>query len=161
MKALVLTICLLMSACASNTPDPRITEFQQWRAGAFPMAKAGDLKWSAYYVEYYDRLLTLPASPQRTIDMQSVSELIPQARRYETGDLTKDQFDDINRAISARNQASREKANKQQQIEQAASDKEFQEKMKFKPIQSWIKPTVTCATTQYPGSYTANTTCSQ
>lgn len=139
MKNLILMACLLLLACSTPAVDPRIAEFQHWRDSSLLSAKSGNLKWTDYYMEYYSRLQGHPESAYRTLDMQAMSELIPVARQYDAGELSGDQFDDIRRSVGAKYQPQRDRINRMKREEHAASEKEFQEKMKFRPIQSWIK----------------------
>lgn len=130
-----------------------------WRESARQRALDGNMAWSEYYTQYYDRMAVLPSDPHKTLEMQAIAELIPSARRYEAGEITKDQFYDIRRITGAKydamhqNLSAMERAEaRQQAAENAAAWQRVSDS--FKP-----KPTVSCTTTRLPGAYTATTTC--
>lgn len=158
MKRLFLTLLVaLLGACASGSNvNEQARELFQWRDAARAEALAGMRKWSEYYVEYHDRMGAMPYSPYAAIEMQTIAELIPYARKYEAGEITKDQFYDMRRIVGGRGDAARAQLAAQDQANEAA-----QTGAMLQAIGQSLKPapTVNCTTTRLPGSITSNTTC--
>lgn len=106
MKALFLALAVLaLVGCETmpqQQPDPRVSEFFEWRTAARKQAEAGQMKWSDYYTQSYDRIAELPNDPLAALDMQILSEMIPVARKFESGEITAEQFDDARRAARAK-----------------------------------------------------------
>lgn len=69
----------------------------------------------------------MPPDPQKTGIQQSLAELIPVARQYENGQISKDQFDDFRRLVETRSkQAEQNRRIAQQQIEAVQSQQQLQ-----------------------------------
>ena len=89
-----LVVALALSGCASS----QMNDLNAWAATALPQAKAGDIKWSDYYKTLFDKLSAIPSHPDKGIYMQMSSAMIKVSQDYEAGQLTKDQFDEAQRA---------------------------------------------------------------
>lgn len=114
-----LALAFLVTACASPQQQAQITEFKSWQASRQAQARAGQVQWSIYYTELWSRINQLPNDPQKPLMMATTAELIPIARRYEAGQITKEQFEDTRRIIISR--TSQEQQNIQQR-QQAIND---------------------------------------
>lgn len=120
MRLFLLLFVALLAGCETmpqRQPDPRFVEAMEWRSNARQQAQAGVMKWSDFYIGAHERSATLPNSPLGALDLQILSELIPVARRYEAGEITKEQFEDAQRMAGARFRA--ESARMQQEDEAA------------------------------------------
>lgn len=103
MKAILLSALVLLAGCATQSQqDPRFAEMMTWREGARSQAAKGEIPWSRFYADAYDRVSQLPPSGHTALDMQILSEMIPIARKYEAGEITKDQLQDAQRMAGAR-----------------------------------------------------------
>lgn len=117
--AIALVLAFLMNACASPQQKAQMTEFEQWRTNRQAQVKAGQVLYSVYYTELWGRINQLPNDPQKPLMLATTAELIPLARRFEAGQITKEQFEDSPRIIISR--SSQEQQNVQQR-QQAIND---------------------------------------
>lgn len=157
MKYIFLILALALSACASKAPEVQAADQMfEWRDTAHKQALNGTMKWSDYYIQYFDRMQALPPNPNKSVEMRMISEMIPTARKYEAGELTKEQFYDIRRIVGAKYQEQHDnvqRANRQDDIARDA--------MLLQQFGNSLKPTpaVNCTTTRLPGSYSSTTSC--
>ena len=126
--ALILVSALFITACASPQQQAQVAEFRSWQASRQAQARAGQVQWSVYYSELWSRINQLPNDPQKPLMMATTAELIPIARRYEAGQITKEQFEDIRRIIISR--ANQEQQNIQQS-QQAINDAQSEQLLRI------------------------------
>lgn len=88
---------LFVAACAAPNSSGSIAEFLKWQSSTRAAAEQGTVKFSDYYVEMYDRLDKLPSGGERNVLQNASAKLIPIARKYESGAMTRTEFDDIRR----------------------------------------------------------------
>lgn len=116
--ALALSVALL-TGCAAAQFNREVAEFQAWSVPALAQVKAGQLKYSVYYTEAYNRLAQGGSStPTKLVAMKAFADMIPVARAYEAGQITLDQFEDAKRAtrIAVDQQSQALEAQRQQAI---------------------------------------------
>lgn len=157
MRFIFLMLVLVLSACASNPPEVQaVDQMLEWRNTAHKQALDGSMKWSDYYIQYFDQMQALPPSPNKSVEMRMVSELIPTARKYEAGELTKDQFYDIRRIVGAKYQEQHDNIQRADRQDNIAMDSLLLQQFgnSLRPT-----PTVNCTTTRLPGSYSSTTNC--
>ena len=97
-----LVLIIFLNACASPQQKAQIAEFYKWQSSTQEQAKSGRVKWSVYYTELWTRLKEMPDDPQKPLMMATTAELIPIARSFEAGQMTKEQFEDSRRIIFSR-----------------------------------------------------------
>lgn len=163
MKKLMLAVALtgvLLGCSTSPKVDPRETAISEWIGTKRPLVNSGDMRWSDYLIELYDRYSKLQGNEFAVIEMSTISNLIKDARRYEAGEITKDQFDDLRREAGAR---SAEKRQAVISANDAETRKAALQMLLNKPAQTtqplYMPPinTTNCTTT-YIGN-TAHTSC--
>ena len=121
--ALTLVLAFFITACASPQQQAQVAEFRSWQASRQAQAMAGQVQWSVYYSELWGRMNQLPNNPQKPAMMASTAELIPIARSYEAGRITKEQFEDARRIIISRtNQEQQNSLQRQQSINDAQAE---------------------------------------
>jgi hypothetical protein len=121
--ALTLVLALFITACASPQQQAQVAEFRSWQSSRQAQAMAGHVQWSVYYSELWGRMNQLPHNPQKPAMMASTAELIPIARSYEAGRITKEQFEDARRIIISRtNQEQQNSLQRQQSINDAQAE---------------------------------------
>jgi hypothetical protein len=163
MKKLVLAVALTSALIGCSTApkvDPLVTAVIEWRETKRPLVDAGGMRWSDYLIGLYDRYSKLQGDELAVIEMGTISGLIKDARRYEAGELTKDQFDDIRREANAR---SAEKRQAVINANDAETRRAALQMLQNRPVQTnqplYIPPiNRTNCTTTYIGN-TAQTTC--
>ena len=122
-----LFVALVLSGCASPQQSAQIQEHKRWQVQAKSDAQSGRMKWSAYYSELWERLNVMPPDSKNTDIQQSLVELIPVARQYESGQISKDQFEDFRRLIETRSmQTQQNRRIAQQQIDAVQSQQQLQ-----------------------------------
>lgn len=94
MKTLIVAFLILLSGCAMQ-PQP-VHPMVEWSRVNKPLAEQGKIKWSDYYKGLYQQGLTLQ-SPIQPAFLEQVNNLIKRAQEYESGQITKDQFDGYRR----------------------------------------------------------------
>lgn len=110
-----LTVVLLV-ACANPQQQAQINDFNQWNSTNKWLAESGQIPWSRYYTELWERLNRMPPEPTKPHVMAITAELIPVARRYEAGQMTKEQFDDARRLATSRLRQTQQSVYQQQQM---------------------------------------------
>lgn len=155
-RILSITALALMVACASPQQQAEIAAFHQWRTTSFSLAQSGAIPWSSYYTGLWERMGRLPSDPMKPHVMAATAEMIPIARRYEAGQMTKEQFDDARRLATSRLQQLQQSVTQQQQmINDAQADRLTRMGQELlKPT----NPTTTCLTNRI-GPGTLSTTC--
>jgi len=148
-------MALVLTACASPQQKAQIAEFYSWQANRQAQAKAGQVQWSVYYTELWTRLSQMPDDPQKPQIMATTAELIPIARRFEAGQMTKEQFEDSRRIIISR---SRQEQQTIQQRQQAINDAQAEQLYRIgNQIMQPRNPTTNCLTTRVgPNSLSTN-----
>lgn len=96
MKRLLALLLIFLTGCAA-VPDPRVQAEMEWAASMVAKVHAGQVKFTDYYREAIDRLSRLPPSPTIGIRTRAYANLLPAAVRYESGEITREQFDDMRR----------------------------------------------------------------
>lgn len=99
MKRILLVVAvLLLGACT----HPAVREFNAWSAAEKPRAERGEIKWSDYYKEGYDKISKSPDSiPSKGTAMDITNFMITAALAYESGKIDKDTFDGMRRNMEA------------------------------------------------------------
>lgn len=115
MKLLVALLVALLVGCATPPPDPRIAEYLAWERNSKQMALDGQMPWTSYYSQGYDRLSQFPSSLDRNLRMQAFAQTLPYARQYEAGQISRDQFYDQRRLVNMSIQQAAAQARAQQQ----------------------------------------------
>lgn len=139
-----LAIALLLSACASPQQRAQVEDFHKWRSNRQSQAQMGQIPWSIYYSELWSRMNNLPSDPQKPLMLETTARLIPLARQFEAGQISKDQFEDARRiVISGHQQGQQNILQRQQAINDAQAEQLYR-------IGSQVmqprNPTITCNT---------------
>ena len=154
--ALTLVLAFFITACASPQQQAQVAEFRSWQASRQAQARAGQVQWSVYYSELWGRMSQLPNDPQKPLMMATTAELIPIARSYEAGRITKEQFEDTRRIIISRtNQEQQNIQQRQQSINDVQAEQLY--RIGNQVIQP-RNPTTNCLTTRV-GPNTLSTNC--
>ena len=144
--ALTLVLAFFITACASPQQQAQVAEFRSWQASRQAQARAGQVQWSVYYSELWSRMNQLPNDPQKPLMMATTAELIPIARRYEAGQITKEQFEDTRRIIISR--TNQEQQNIQQR-QQSINDAQAEQLYRIgNQVMQPRNPTTNCLTTR-------------
>ena len=144
--ALTLVLAFFITACASPQQQAQVTEFRSWQASRQAQARAGQVQWSVYYSELWGRMSQLPNDPQKPLMMATTAELIPIARSYEAGRITKEQFEDTRRIIISRtNQEQQNSLQRQQSINDAQAEQLYRI---GNQVMQPRNPTTNCLTTR-------------
>ena len=154
--ALTLVLAFFITACASPQQQAQVAEFRSWQASRQAQARAGQVQWSVYYSELWGRMSQLPNDPQKPLMMATTAELIPIARSYEAGRITKEQFEDTRRIIISRtNQEQQNSLQRQQSINDAQAEQLYRI---GNQVMQPRNPTTNCLTTRV-GPNTLSTNC--
>jgi len=154
--ALTLILAFFITACASPQQQAQVAEFRSWQASRQAQARAGQVQWSVYYSELWGRMSQLPNDPQKPLMMATTAELIPIARSYEAGRITKEQFEDTRRIIISR--TNQEQQNIQQR-QQSINDVQAEQLYRIgNQVMQPRNPTTNCLTTRV-GPNTLSTNC--
>ena len=146
----------LMVACASPQQKAEINAFHQWRTANQELARAGQIPWSQYYSGLWERMNRLPNDPLKPQMMATTAELIPLARKFESGQISRSEFEDARRiVISRHNQAQQSIQQQQQMINDTQGDRLTRMGQELlRPS----NPTTTCLTNRV-GPGVLSTTC--
>lgn len=118
--AWILLIALL-TGCASGGPSEQQLGYGRYIAQNKPLLESGSIKHSTYFIGLYDAALRAGAPGHVLTRLNNV---VGYARQYEAGAITKDEFDQYERAIRAEGVA-------QQQADQSQAqfDRERQQQL--------------------------------
>lgn len=161
-QARKLMICVALvgalAGCATpQQPHPAVTEFTQYVDANLPRARAGDLRWSDYYWQAYERLRQVPPHWERDLLVQAYSDMYQTARRFERGELSADEFKDAQRAAAMRVDE-RASAARSAAAQQDAATRAANAQMGMQLLQmSRPRPATNCITTSLGNALT--TTC--
>jgi hypothetical protein len=149
-------IALLLTACAAPQQRTQIESFQKWRETRQSQARMGQLPWSTYYSELWSRMNSLPSDPQKSLMLETTARLIPLAKQYEAGQISKDQFEDARRIVISGHQQGEQKI---QQRQQANNDAQAEKLYRIgNQLMQPKNPSITC-TNNRTGSGTSITNC--
>jgi hypothetical protein len=157
MKTLIISVfILLLTACASPQQQAQVAEFNSWLTNRNAQAMTGQVMWSVYYSELWSRVSQQPNNPQKLTIMATAAELIPIARSYEAGQITKEQFHDTRRIIYSRSNQEQQKV---QQRQQSINDAQAEQLYRIgNQVMQPRNPTTNCLTTRV-GPNTLSTNC--
>lgn len=145
MKALLaITLALVLSACAH---DPVV---QKWVVENEPLAKAGTMPWSVYYMQYYGKLQESSARENRALMMERVNVMIAAAKGLEDGSVSRETFENVQRIFHAQLARDEDRADMEARRALAAGMVNMNNTMQMN------RP-VTCTSTGYGA--TVNTVC--
>lgn len=152
---LLLVTALLLSACASPQQRAQVEDFQKWRENRHSQARMGQIPWSTYYSELWSRMNSLPSDPQKPLMLETTARLIPLARQYESGQISKDQFEDARRIVISGFQQGQQNI---QQRQQAINDAQAEQLYRIgNQVMQPRNPTITCINNRTgPGSSITN-----
>lgn len=108
MKIIVIALTILMSGCATVKPSP----VNNYIIDNKELASSGNMKWSDYYKGLYE-VMSKQSSPGTGYQLEHINNMIDLSLSYETGNITKDQYDSATRAIKSKAAQSAESANSQ------------------------------------------------
>lgn len=100
-KWLFIATLVLLSACTGPVT--------RWTNENFPKAKAGEMKWSEYYKQLYDRAMTANFQNKASF-LDRTNLMIRAATMHEDGRLTKEEFEHMQRIAQAGDAADDEAA---------------------------------------------------
>lgn len=109
MKRLLLILMVIWFAGCAGVPP----ELQKWSNETKAKAQAGEVQWSVYYKELFNRL-SAANFPAKGVTLERVNTLIVAAQGYEQGNITKEQFESVQRSMIAQQEATRDAARAQQ-----------------------------------------------
>lgn len=99
MKHLLVAICLLLTSCVQM----EIQKVKEWNATAKAEAKAGNMKWSEYYLQLYDKINAIQGNAiGKGWYLGATNALIDASKAYEAGKVSKDEFESFQRDITAK-----------------------------------------------------------
>lgn len=152
---LSLIAALFLIACASPQQRAQVEDFQKWRENRQSQARMGQIPWSTYYSELWSRMNSLPSDPQKPLMLATTARLIPLARQYESGQISKDQFEDARRIVISGHQQSQQVIQQQQQ---AINDAQAEQLYRIgNQVMQPRNPSITCLNTRTgPGTSITN-----
>jgi hypothetical protein len=121
-KLAALLLSVFMTACATPGADPQAAEFRAWVSTTRSLAESGQMKFTDFYTQAYNRLSAMPSrEPEKLAVQRAYAEMIPVARAYESGAMTREQFDDVRRltSVALEQQSAALEAQRQQAIAEA------------------------------------------
>lgn len=92
----VISIAVL-AGCASQQQR----ELTAWSEQNWAMAKAGQIQWSDYYTQLFDKVAALPSGNGKGDVMNLAAQMLEAARLYEAGKLTTAEFEQAQRVAQA------------------------------------------------------------
>lgn len=100
----VLITAAALVGCTSPRDEP-LQEFSRWHDAALAQVRNGELAWSEFYKQSFDRLTGLPPSIQQDTRLENTVLLLSIARKLEAREITDQQFALERDSIESRLQA--------------------------------------------------------
>lgn len=152
---LSLITALFLTACASPQQRAQVEDFHKWRENRHSQARTGQIPWSTYYSELWSRANSLPPDPQTPLVLETAAKLIPLARQYESGQISKNQFEDARRIVISELQKNYQNMLQRQQ---AINDAQAEQLYRIgSQVMQPRNPTITCINNRTgPGSSITN-----
>lgn len=153
-KALLIIAMMALTGCATMETN----KINTWAQGAKASAQAGNMKWSDYYTELYNRINALQYPVQgKGFYLQASATMIDISKAYESGKISKDEFDSAQRQMIAKEAEYQEQAqaNNAARAQAAYSQFLYNQAQQAKAWQA--RPSVNC--TSYQMGNNVNTTC--
>lgn len=130
---------LLLAGCATTArqPSPEYLELQRYVAATKPLAQNGTIKWSDYYEGLYSRQAAVGAPGEA---LAGINEALRAAQKYESGAISKEDFQYQQRAIRAQlvtmqeHRLAEEQAQRAQQAVQMAAMYQVMQANQQKPL---------------------------
>jgi len=98
MKSLLIALMLtFLTGCAVV----RQNELHKWSDANKSLAQSGQIKWSDYYTQLFDKIEEADLGIHRGPALQATNGLIASAKQYERGQITKEQFENAQRSAKA------------------------------------------------------------
>lgn len=108
----LIAACVALQGCGMM----EMQRLEAWNAEARPQAESGQMLWSEYYTQAYDRTSRLPdAMTGKGLAMLQAATLIDAARAMEAGQMPQEEFFSLQRKARAQMQMHHEQAAAQQQ----------------------------------------------
>ena len=94
-----MAICLILSGCVQM----EVQKVKEWNTTAKAEAKAGNMKWSDYYLQLYDKINGIQGDVVgKGWYLGATNALIDASKAYEAGKVTKDEFESFQRDMTAK-----------------------------------------------------------
>lgn len=97
MNKLIIVLMLLLASCANQ----QVTETKSWAAANIKLAQSGQIKWSDYYLQFYDRIKNINGIEDKGFYLELTNQNIDAAKAYEEGKISKEEFDSYQRKAEA------------------------------------------------------------
>ena len=98
MKLSVLLVLLVLAGCATR-PSPEMRAYNEYRITQGPRAFRGEIKASEYFLGLYERATRANAPAYALIGF---NDMIALSKRFEAGEISKDEFEHYRRATFAK-----------------------------------------------------------
>jgi len=96
--ALAVALSLQLAGCAIFTETYGIQEVDNWATENEPLARAGKIKWSQFYVQYLDKVSATPVISQGPI-VETLGIMVTASLFYEQGRLSKADFESVQHVV--------------------------------------------------------------
>ena len=156
-KIIILIFSVSLFGCANMQPQSQINSVLPWAEQEYAKAKAGEIKWSAYYTEFYDKLSVLNSFQDKGYYMGVLALGIDAANAYESGRISDEEFKSFQRkAIAQATQHDEDLRRHNQQVAAEAFNQYLQNQSIIN--QQWqSRQPIYCNSTQFGN--TVNTQC--
>lgn len=90
-----------MLGCANMEAQKQLVSVVEWAAINSEKAKTGEIKWSAFYTDFYDKFSALSSLQDKGYYMEILALGIDAAKAYESGKISEDEFKSFQRKAQA------------------------------------------------------------
>lgn len=142
-------LSLSLLACAHTDPA-----LQKWVDENLPQARAGNMRWSAYYIGLFS-LIEKSSMSNRGPAMERINLLITASQLHESGKISQEEFENLRREIAAKQAKDDDLSSADSRARMAASMRAIGDA--YKERADSYKPASTCRSTVVGNSVT--TTC--
>src|SRR5262252_3347046 len=94
LRALSLSLAVLLCGCAIFTETYGIQEVDNWAAKNEPLAESGKMKWSEFYSQYLEKVSNTPVINNSPV-VERLGIMVTASLFYERGRIDKASFDSV------------------------------------------------------------------
>ena len=91
-----LVTCCILLGCAHSG----VQEIEAWAVATRPQAERGEIKWSDYYREMFQRISRGPNLVGKAAAMERADVLASAALAFEKGEISRDDFESVRRQVA-------------------------------------------------------------
>jgi hypothetical protein len=96
-----LLLSLILAFGLIGCANTKNSELSKWSADTHEKAKSGEIKWSQYYIQLFENIEKADLGQSKGHALYVANNLITASQKYESGQISKEQFEGEQRSAKA------------------------------------------------------------